>query len=659
MNNIDDLLLEKTNLSARLVHTLGRNGILTIGELKAANANKKFFNIRQIGVKSIGDIQSFLKEIRKSQSPSPTEKLSLLILSDRTDDETTDEINITTIQKNTKGDLVFDINQISIDKLNLPIRISRALKKAGIKTLDDLIKIVSNGSLWELPQIGAKSKNEILKVTKNLIKTPYSELVKKAGAKEPKVNNWANIVELFFRKLDERRIFILLSRFGYKIKTLEETSLALRITRERVRQIQDSTARKFVNHVEDLDFQPILTEIKSILSSQGDDFSLDIFEKKLREKGILGDFSNHISCSYVGEINVLETLFCWLTIISDSRYVSEPLAMDMDIEALKNAELISVKDTKILNGIPSAKRKKILRKVLFTGGIKLSDAKKVLAVSEEITRVILERLNMFEIEGEWFSLKSIDLNNSRNPFRLAGLKMLTVVSEMKFDDFYGGLLRHVNRFYETIAPPYVVTHILRLIGFIVSDEKVTIGSSTAWKSTADVLARSEKCFLNVVQNRGNVASFLEIAEEFFAQGLSLPAVTIITARSPIAEKLEAGFYKIRGFDVSWDEIDAAHKRQRKFSQDEEISYGLDGILRVKITVTNYAFLTGVINAYRIKDLSGKWSVIHENESCGNAKMDDMFLWGLIGVFSKLKVQIGDRVELAFNTRNRKLTVRKV
>jgi len=230
---------------------------------------------------------------------------------------------------------------------------------------------------------------------------------------------------------------------------------------------------------------------------------------------------------------------------------------------------------------------------------------------------------------------------------------------MKFDDFYDGLLKHVNRFYETLAPPYVVIHVLRLIGFIVNDEKVTMGTSVAWKTTPDILARSERCFLNAIKNHGNIVSFLEITEEFFAQGLSLPAVTIITTRSPISEKIEAGFYKIRGLEVSWDEIDAAHKRQKKFSQGEEISYGLDGILRVKITVTNYAFLTGVINAYRIKDLSGKWSVIHEDESCGNAKMDDMFLWGLVGVFSKLKVQIGDRVELAFNTRNRKLTVRKV
>jgi len=151
---------------------------------------------------------------------------------------------------------------------------------------------------------------------------------------------------------------------------------------------------------------------------------------------------------------------------------------------------------------------------------------------------------------------------------------------------------------------------------------------------------------------------LEIAEEFMASGLSLPAAGRTLYTSPIAEKIDSGLYKIRGQKISWNEEEAALKRQKKFSQNDEISYGLDGIIRLKITINSYAFLSGVINSYKIKDLSGGWNIYIDDNLCGKATMDGLFLWGLSNPFKKIDAQIGDRVELSFNTRNRILNVRK-
>jgi hypothetical protein len=58
-------------------------------------------------------------------------------------------------------------------------------------------------------------------------------------------------------------------------------------------------------------------------------------------------------------------------------------------------------------------------------------------------------------------------------------------------------------------------------------------------------------------------------------------------------------------------------------------------------------------------MAGSWSVIHNNESFGDAKMDETYLWGLPKLFKKLDVQMGDRIELAFNTWDRTLSVEKV
>ena len=86
---------------------------------------------------------------------------------------------------------------------------------------------------------------------------------------------------------------------------------------------------------------------------------------------------------------------------------------------------------------------------------------------------------------------------------------------------------------------------------------------------------------------------------------------------------------------------------------------MDGIVRVRITINNYAYLTGVISSYNIKGMVGSWSIIYNNESFGEAKMDESYLWCLTKIFKKLDVQIGDRIALAFNTWNRTLSMKKV
>ena len=643
MENIDELSLGNTQLSNRLLHALGRQGILTVGDLKIAIEDNSLQNIRQIGSKTLLEIQLFMKEIINSQNiTKPNQTISQQAY------DLNELINsIKSIKKS---------NQISINELNLPSRINQALRKEGIYTLNDMVNFDSKYGLNRAPRIGVEAIQEICSSFKCFINAHQDYYLNE----HPQVSNWARIIELFFNKIDGRKMYIFLSRLGYHIKTLEEIAFSLNITRERVRQIQGQVSRDFIMHLGGLDFQPVIKEILSILSNLNSDFSIDLFENRLNKKKLLGIINTQSKFSYVGEINTLETIFCWLTIISDRKYSNKwrqyygEIGFVIDIATFKQAKQLSVKNISIIDSISSLKKREIFRRVASTGGIRLIDAKNILAINEEMAFILLENLNLVQVIEKWFSFRSMDLPKMRLPLRTAGLKMLTVINEMDFDVFYDGLMRYSNRSSETIAPPIVVSYLLRNIGFVINNQKISTSLSTS-----GVLSKSEICYRDAIQKNGNVASYLEIAEEFFAQGLSLPSVAAVTRRCPIVEKLENGLYKIRGIGVSWSEIDAAHKRQKKFSQDEEISYGLDGIVRVKITITSYAFLSGVINSYRIKDLSGKWLVMIEHESFGNAKMDDMYLWGLTWIFGKLKVQIGDRVELAFNTWNRKLSIRKV
>ena len=76
-------------------------------------------------------------------------------------------------------------------------------------------------------------------------------------------------------------------------------------------------------------------------------------------------------------------------------------------------------------------------------------------------------------------------------------------------------------------------------------------------------------------------------------------------------------------------------------------------------MSSYAFLTGVVGAYSIKELSGSWSVIHDSKAFGEARIDEVYLWGLAKLFKELDVKMGDRIELGFNTWNRTVSVEKV
>jgi hypothetical protein len=193
-----------------------------------------------------------------------------------------------------------------------------------------------------------------------------------------------------------------------------------------------------------------------------------------------------------------------------------------------------------------------------------------------------------------------------------------------------------------------------MLGFEINGSKIS--TQLSFKS---ILYKSEKSLISAIRKNGGVASFLEIAEEFFLQNLSLPAVSVTLKRSPITERLNGGYYKLRGTEISWQEIETAQKRQRRFAQDDEITHGLDGIIRMRFTVNSYAFLAGVVGAYSVKDLSGSWNLVHDGSSIGEAKVEEPYLWGLAKLFKELDVKMGERMELAFNTWNRTLSVRRI
>ena len=620
---LGEIPIDALNLSNRILRLLYRNRIRYLIELIQVVESGKIMEFRMMGEKSLSEIRKAIDEIViASEGHLITKK-----------------------EKSNKGD---QYNTISIRELGLPGSITGSLTKNQINSIGDLIRINPN-KLYTFNRIGLKAHNDIYKALDEYINS--DKTLEISIVRSVKNSTWAELVEPFFRQEKDIRLYVLICRFGTKINTLEEIASKINVTRERIRQIQKLVARNLINHTRNLYNNELQIEIFDILNHYGKDLSLKMLKSELTKRRILGEFSNPIVIREKIKVEPFETLLIWLSIISDSKYVPYPRNLPIEVNSLREAKSISIKDVEMLKNISTKKKRKVIRKVLFTGAIRLKEAARIFSVSEKLSTMQLRELDLIEIKNQWFSFKRIDVENKRMPLKLAGLKMLAVNDEIDYLIFYDGLLRHSNRFYDRIAPPDIVLHMLKLLGFEITGDKVTTSLLIE-----NVLSKSEKCFLEIVNKNDGVVSFLEIAEEFFSNNLSLPAVSVVLTRSPVSEKIESGLYKIRGKEVSWKQIETAKNRQEKISQNEEVSFGLDGIIRFYVTVTNYAYLTGVVSSYRVKDLAGNWKIILNGNPFGNAKMDENFLWGLSDVFKELNIMQGDRIEIAFNTWDRTLSI---
>lgn len=543
---------------------------------------------------------------------------------------------------------------IPVFDLPLNTRIKSALSRSKISNLADLIDFELGLHPHHIVNLGGKSQLEIFHLLKKLATTNEVDIVLFGPAK----HEWARASEQFFESLDDRERYILINRFGSNISTLQKISTDLHITRERVRQIEKKISQKYYAELISKNTNDLLNQIAKIILKLGLDFSIGKFEYELRRNNLLGEFTHPIICEYCSppSISEMETLLCWLTIASNKKSnnkIDAKVFQSLDIKQLKNSKTFSLGCVKLFEVLTARTKHQVLRKVLFTGGINLHEACKILQSDEKTAKEVLEMLNFIFVCDDWYSLESFDQNWERIPIKNAAYKMLIVVPEIDLGIFSDGIRRYVSRHDVSMAPKKVLAFTLQKLGFTVINDRV---SSTF--QIPDILSKTEKLFVSFIKEKGNTVSFFEIAEAFLENGFSLPSVGKLTNASPIVEKTGNSLYKIRGSKVTWNEIEDGINRQQKYSLDEIVSYCMDGTIHLQTTINKYAFFTGVLISTKVKDLNGKWLMIYGQEKLGYAKLDGFYIWGLHNLFSKNDIKTGDRIELFFDTTNRQMGIIK-
>ncbi len=431
----------------------------------------------------------------------------------------------------------------------------------------------------------------------------------------------------------EKEIFLDYSLHGL---TLEEVGNKQPepVTRERIRQILIQAQTKLRKGLDE-SLKVYIGSSFEIARGLGESLTIEAWKSDLIQKELLVDSEDKFG-SY--------DLFCAMIrnkIASQSMvYLPEIL-----VTALKDKESNPIYVLNYLSSDTKENIRQIKRIVNYTGGIHVLNAKEVLGCKTEEVEGILKSQDMIQIIPEWFSYsEKSDLDRSTSLYR-AGLIMIQSCGPLSFDSFCDGLRRSISRFYKEIAPPEVIKHVLKNFGFKMENDLISYDGKEKVE-----LSDSDIALIRLVKEKGNLISFQDIVDYYLAAGFSFAtAVSRVMPASPILEKVEQGLYKFRGSEVTLQDLETARSKQDEVSQDSEVIFGSDRIVRYRVNVGTWA-LGGVLSISRtlpsLPDFSEGWPVFVGQEQTGTASKDELLIWGLNATFKKLGVKVGDRVELA-------------
>lgn len=652
-------------LPLRCKNALLRNGIITAWDTYVLIKHGNLDRIKNIGQQTATTIKqqitSLLEDINRSTA-SPSLKQSKMLLEIPTQYLDTLPIEV----------LAWELGKDLYERIN----------KAGFKTV---------GELARLSDVIERFRNQdISKVIKELITVECKKLSSRleTGLLHPSVQHngrelktWAQVSSiptdkeeqpLYLKHLmcinennsiaselniilsegEPRQIDILLQRS--QDKTLEEVGGYYNLSRERVRQIMERFVSKVWNKAAQ---QPCLYVRSAILWAEelGEQLSAESWRKALEKRNILGVLSIEAFVELPYSVSTFDILVALLR-SPELTKTKSTFEIPTDLQFALSTGNLPIGVQKAIKQTPRKIMRQLLRKARFMGGIRVKDVCEALSLDENIARGVLENEGFEELMEGWYTFAfGAEIENS--PIENAGLKMIEACGPLEFSIFMDGLRRHVSRYNLTLAPVKVVERILKVLGFELEDNIVK------WKGMLpEILTESDKAFIEATSNYGPVVSFYEVVQTFLENNLSLPSATRVLDQSPIVEKLDVGFYKLRGITVTWEDIHAARNRQLSIETDPQISRGIDGVIRYQITVNSWALggtlsISGQDN--ELPDLGKGWEIFCNGEPKGKANRNEYMIWGLASTFKALDIEPGNRVELAFDVWKSQIFVKKV
>ena len=479
-------------------------------------------------------------------------------------------------------------------------------------------------------------------------------------------------IEFFLNQIPgQYRMTVLLSTYGLEPKNLRQTGDELGLSRERVRQIRNELKDQ-VTSLSKLKARPALLRMQSALFIARDlglNITYEQWTQRIRSSGLVGDWKSE---NFVGT-DAVEAMIAICNLLADCkiRCLQMPENLQYAVQlAIEGKPNVPAKIPHARDILPDAVKRLINRHAKFSGGVHVKWLSQENNRKLEEVKDILQGLGYRALSKDWFAPHQISYSDV---FHRCLRQMFQYCGPLGIDDICAGIRHGVSRsgFSEPehlvskgtvqsrsvfpVPPPDVMDEILRIGGYQFDNELYY------WDSVYDEkLNTAENIIMNCLEQIGPVLHHSELVHAFIERELSLPALSAALNSSPLFDKVESGLYKLRGKEVTYQDIERAKAAGKPQSLRPEIEYDTEGNIIVRVTLSAIAVGSGTILCERFPDLSGaNWECYVNGEEAGELNAVENEFRRLRKPFELLNCQPGDRVKFTFNTWERTVEIEKV
>ncbi len=628
--------IEKLNLSRHSFNALVCTGIQTVGEVVQLIESVRLQTIRELGTKCILEITAILTQVK-------------ILNGDEVESWLSSDVWSQLIVK-----IVNDAEVESITKKgNIPKRVIREQSQLVRKQL-------SRGLLHEKAIIAEKSIKDWLAETETIESNRvYEVLTAILGSSV----NICEEIEFFLNQIPgQYRMTVLLSTYGLEPKNLRQTGDELGLSRERVRQIRSELKDK-VTSISNLKTKPALHRIQSALLIAGDlglNITYEKWAQRIRSSGLAGDWTSQ---DLVGT-DTVEAMVAICNLLADCeiRCLQIPENLQYVIQlATEGKPNVPAKILHGLKTLPDEVKRLINGHVKNSGGVHGKWLSQESGAELEEIKDILQWQGYNTLSDDWF-VPSVSQISYHDVFHRCLRKMFQYCGPLSIDDVCAGLRHLLSRRHVVLSkrrdfpvpPPDVMVEIVRICEYKCEDELYY------WDGVYNEnLNEGETIIMNCLEQVGPVLHHSELVYAFIQSDMSFPLLHATLNYSPLFDKVETALYKLRGREVTYQDIERAQAAGEPQSLRPEVRYDMDGNIIISVTLSAIAVGSGTIFCQQFPDLSGTdWECYVGSERVGELNAVENEFRRLKKPFELLNCQPGDRVKFTFDTWERRVTIEK-
>ena len=679
ISNLNDIYLsredaiEKLNLTPRSFNALTREGIQTVGEVIQQVESGGLRPIRGLGKKSISEIEDRIAQIKFNDSK--TERLAktnaILALKQRflSLKRVVELGSLRTVRRRGRECILEIESELAQMEMHDASDIDAIPEQVIRSQLQLVSKQISIGLLHERARIVDRSIKDWIGVIESIeSRQVYEVLTSILGSSL----NICEEIEFFINQIQgrNRRMIVLLSMY-FESKTLEETGQEIGVSRERVRQICNEFKDKVISIV-DLKSKPALLRMQSALLI-AEDLGLDItyegWTQRIRSSGLVGDWTSQ---DFV-DTDAVEVMIAICNLLADCniRWLQMPENLQDAVRlATSGTPNVPAKILHVCDTLSDKVKRLINRHTKFSGGVYARWLSQEMEMELEEVTDILHGLEYRPLSEGWFAPNPSQISY-REVFHRCLHKMFQYCGRLAIDDICAGIRCRVSRsgFSE---PEYLASRVLSrsvfpvpspnvMDGILLIDDYQCDDELYYWDGASDEnLSKGETIIMNCLEQIGPVVHHSELVQAFVESDLSVPALEPPLSYSPLFDKIEFGLYKLRGREVTYQDIERAQAAGERQSLNLEVEYDTSGNVTVSLTISPISVGLGTVFCERFPNLSGDdWKCYVHGEEAGELNATENEFRRLKKSFELLNCQPGDRLKFIFNTWERTVTIERV